>query len=61
MKVYLHYKTIYGQRKKTTNNLTMKKAIEYYEKSLKNNDKIVEVFLTKLTDWGFKRIKTLKG
>lgn len=61
MKVYLHYKTIYGQKKKTKKSITIKEARAYYNKHLKDNDKICKVFLIRLTDWGYKRYKTLKG
>ncbi len=60
MWVKLHYKTKNGKRYATKNDITVKNAIKLYERDLKNDSNVIEVYLTHFGEWYRNRYKTLK-
>jgi len=60
MKVRLKYKKKDGTIWALKREITIKEAKTIFEKELKNDNNIVEVYLTRFDGWYNRKIKTLK-
>jgi len=60
MKVQLRYK-MNGKLWGLKQNISIKEAKELYNKQLKDNPLVTEVYLIRFSGWFWRRFKTLKG
>ena len=61
MKVKIKYIKSNGKKYTSIDEMTIKKAKEQFNKYLKDDKEVIEVYLLHFDMWNYRRVRTLKG